>query len=91
MKIKRKVWVPPVLTNGKRGTLIKIWTFLLLNQPSWFTTKEITEYLKISRTSAESALKKLREYPEIHCEKERPWRGRPQNRYRYAERAYFTA
>lgn len=90
MKSKRKVWVPPVLMEGKRGILVKVWTFLLLNQPNWFTTKEIAEYLKISRISVERVFKKLREYPEIRCEKGKPWRGRPENKYQYSEQIYFA-
>jgi hypothetical protein len=87
-KMQRKAWVPEILTRHEHGTIFKIWTFLYLNQNTWFTSDEIASYLGIRLVSAQLALKKLRGYPEIVSCREKPWRGRPKIKYKFGKIEY---
>jgi len=86
--MQRKAWVPDVLTRREHGTIYKVWTFLYLNQNAWFTSKEIASLLGVPLVSVQVALKKLRDYPEIVSDKEKPWRGRPKRKYKFGKIEY---
>lgn len=78
-----KAIVPEILRMGTRGVRIKIWTFLYLNQPSWFTAQEIAEHLNMPLSTVQVALKDLRLLaPRIQSEnKQRFSKGRPEKQY----------
>jgi predicted ArsR family transcriptional regulator len=85
----RKPIVPDVLKRQERGaTIFKVWTFLYLNQNTWFTSKDIASQLGIPLVSVQVALKKLRGYPEIVSDREKPWRGRPKRKYKFGKIEY---
>jgi len=85
-------WVPEILKVGSRGTPIKIWTLLYLNQSKWFTAKEIAKYLGLPLSTIQFALKDLRRLPRVICQDEpRRSAGRPRKRYKYGEREYNFA
>jgi response regulator of citrate/malate metabolism len=86
--MQRKAWVPEILLRHEYGTIFKVWTFLYLNQNTWFTSKEIASLLGIPLVSVQVALKKLRAYPEIVSDKEKPWRGRPKSKYKFGKIEY---
>ena len=79
------VWVPDILKIGSRGVLAKIWAFLYVNRPMWFTAQEIAEYLDMPLSTVQVALKDLRVLAaRIICEdKERSGKGRPEKEYSF--------
>jgi len=85
---KKRVWVPEVLKMTSKGTLVKVWTFLYLNQHEWFTAEETAKHLAIPLSTVQKALAKLRVLPQIICDDEPHWRGRPKKKYRYSEEVY---
>jgi predicted ArsR family transcriptional regulator len=86
--MQRKAWVPEVLTRREHGAVFKVWIFLYLNQNAWFTSKEISGQLGVPLSSVQVALKKLRIYPEIVSDLEKPWRGRPKRKYKFGKIEY---
>ncbi|MEM2291643.1 MAG: hypothetical protein QXX41_00035 [Nitrososphaerota archaeon] len=87
-KMFRKVSIPVVLSRRESGTAYRIWIFLYLNQDLWFSPKEISKHLGIPLTTVHVTLRRLREYPEIIAEKEKPWRGRPKTKYKFGKIEY---
>lgn len=86
----RQVWVPEVLKKVQRGAPIKVWVFLYVNQPMWFTGREIAEYLGIPVSSVLCALKEVRKLPKIGCKPKKEARaGRKELMYRFSEREVF--
>ena len=76
-------WVPRILIIGKRGVRVKIWTFLYVNRPHWFTAQQIAKFLSMPLSTAQAALKDVRVLgPGLECEdKERSGKGRPEKKY----------
>jgi predicted transcriptional regulator len=77
--------VPEILRTGTRGVRVKIWTFLYLNEPRWFTAQQIAEYLKMPLSTVQVALKDLRSLaPRIQCQDiDREGKGRPEKEYSF--------
>ena len=81
-----EVWVPPVLRIGSRGVRAKIWTFLYLNRPKWFTARDISTHLDMPLSTVQVALKDLLLIaPRIQSnDKDRFRKGRPEKEYSLA-------
>jgi len=79
------VWVPEILKVEKRGVRAKIWTFIYLNTPRWFTAQEISNHLGMPLSTVQMALKDLRDIaPRIDSrDKEISGKGRPEKEYRF--------
>jgi len=77
--------VPEILKIGTRGVRTKIWTFLYLNQPNWFTSQEIAKYLDMPLSTVQVALKDICSIaPRIKCrDKPKIGKGRPEKMYSF--------
>ena len=72
-----RLWIPEVLRTGFGGSAVKVWTFLYLNQPRWFTAQEIAQNLGMPLRTAQGALRALSHLPRILCQEEqREGKGR---------------
>jgi predicted transcriptional regulator len=78
-------WVPEILKVGTRGVRSKIWTFLYLNQPDWFTSNEISEHLDMPLSTVQVALKEICSIaPRIeYRDKPQSGKGRPEKEYSF--------
>ena len=78
-------WVPEILKAGTRGVRAKIWIFLYLNQPDWFTSQEISGHLDMPLSTVQVALKEICSIaPRIRCrDKQRSGKGRPEKEYMF--------
>lgn len=78
-------WVPEILKIGTRGVRAKIWTFLFVNKPYWFTAQEIAKHLDMPLSTVQVALKDVRILgPGIVYEDiERSGKGRREKKYSY--------
>jgi hypothetical protein len=54
-----EVFVPNVLLWGTRGVRVKIWTFLFVNKPRWFTARQIAQYLQMPLSTVQVAIHDL--------------------------------
>ena len=81
---KRPV-VPEILKVGTRGVRAKIWTFLYLNQPNWYTSQEISKHLDMPLSTVQVSLKDICSIaPRIKCrDKPKTGKGRPEREYSY--------
>ncbi len=79
--------VPQILKMGRRGSSIKVWTFLRLNYGHWFTAREISEYLELPLSTVQIALRTLVNIaPRIESDEiETDQRGRPEHQYRFKQ------
>lgn len=59
MSVRERPVVPRILTIGRRGANVKVWTFLRLNQDQWFTAREISGYLELPLSTVQLALRRL--------------------------------
>ena len=77
--------VPEILKVGTRGVRAKIWTFLYLNQPIWFTSHEISNHLDMPFSTVQVALKDICIIaPRIKCrDKPTIGKGRPEKEYSF--------
>ena len=80
------IWVPAVLKVGTRGVRAKIWAFLLVNESSWFTAKDISTHLDMPLSTVQVALKDLLLIaPRIQSnDKDRFRKGRPEKEYSFS-------
>jgi hypothetical protein len=82
--VNEEVFVPQILVLGTRGVRVKIWTFLLLNRPRWFTARQIAQHLRMPLSTVQVALHDLRDIaPNIQDnDRVRSERGRREKEYR---------
>lgn len=78
-------WIPKILRIGRRGVRAKIWTFLFVNRPNWFTAQEIAGYLGMPLSTVQVAIKDVCALsPRIDNEDiKKLGKGRPEKRYRF--------
>ena len=81
----RTPWVPEILKVGTRGVRTKIWIFLYLNQPTGFTSQEMSKYLDMPLSTVQVALKDVCSIaPRIKCkDKPKSGKGRPEKEYNF--------
>lgn len=84
----RKPSTPVIVSRREPAAVYRVWIFLYLNQDLWFTAKEISKRLGIPLTTVHVALKRLKEYPDVVWEREKPWRGRPKTKYKFGRVEY---
>ncbi len=77
--------VPEILKIGTRGVRAKIWTFLYLNRPNWFTSQEISRHLDMPLSTVQVALKDICSIaPRIKCkDKPKSGKGRTEKEYSF--------
>jgi len=82
---ERDVLIPEILRQGRRGSNVRIWTFLYLNDWRWFTAREIAEYLDLPLSTVQLSLRKINIIaPRIRCKDiQTDQRGRPEKQYRF--------
>ena len=85
MDVTKTPLVPEILKVGTRGVRAKIWTFLYLNQPEWFTAKKMSKHLDMPLSTVQVALKEICSIaPRIKCrDKQRNGKGRPEKEYSF--------
>ena len=85
MSIREEPEVPDILKMGRRGSNIKCWTFLRLNENRWFTAREVSGFLELPLSTVQLALRRLVIIaPRIQSEEiQVDQRGRREIKYRF--------